>query len=30
MHKSNEDELVPVLAFVLWALAFSFVVVYFR
>ncbi len=30
MRRSNDDVIVPVLAFVIWAAAFSFVVVQFR
>lgn len=30
MRKSSDDVYVPVLAFVIWAAAFSFVVVHFR
>jgi hypothetical protein len=30
MRKSDDDVLVPVLAFVLWAAAFSYVVLHFR
>jgi hypothetical protein len=30
MRGSNDDVIVPVVAFVIWAAAFSFVVVHFR
>jgi len=30
MRKSDDDVLVPVLAFVIWAAAFSYVVLHFR
>lgn len=30
MRKSNDDVFVPVLAFVIWAAAFSYVVIHFR
>lgn len=30
MRRDNDDVILPVVAFVLWAVAFSFVVIHFR
>lgn len=30
MHRNTDDVIVPVVAFVIWAAAFSFAVVHFR